>query len=408
MTFDCLYCSQKTLASESSLEHAIPRFLGGAAAPLHYKLRNVCRTCNNRLGLHVDGSYAKSWFGSNALAKAACKHYSGPGQNQPLPLTCMGPVNMPDLDIPEDAVAECWLGPSGETIIWVRTSDDSLYWYTGGNPTHRKRPSTVYFMPVSGDPVRLQMGTDALIEGFKKTKSRRIFGAQISGLPPGAAYPGFDLPTATDAANTQAIHNAIHSAPIQARLQINAKFDLRFICKMALAVGYSLFGEAYLSTAEAAAARIGLWPNPSKRPDVQGSPTLLNDSQLAQVAGYEGAVVILVIRTGGAYLMAMTIDRSLPFIVALCPDILNSRFVDPDLGYSLLLFPQLRQCVELSVPELLAHALGNSSNQILAAIDKKSQAAATFWNSLPALGTHEPGSNCRTQNIHQVNPTPQS
>lgn len=391
MTFDCLYCSQSKPASESSLEHAVPQFLGGAQTPLHYKLRNVCRTCNNRLGLHVDGAYAKSWFVSNTLAEAARKYYSGPGKRQPLPLTCMGPVNIPDLQIPQDTVAEYWLGPSGETIIWVRTSDDALYWYTGGNPTHRKHPSTVYFMPVSGDPVRLQMGTEALIDGFKKTKSRRIFGAQVGGLPPGAAYPGFDQPTATDAANTQAIHNAIRSGSIQAQLQLNTKFDLRFICKMALAVGYSLFGDAYLSTAEAAAARIGLWPNPSKQPGVRGSPTLLNNSQLAQIAGYEGAVAILVIRTGGGYVMAMTVDRSLPFIVALCPDTLNSKFIDPELGYSLLLFPQLQQCVELSVPELLAHALGNVSNPVLAAIDKKCQMAAAFWNSLPVLATHNAG-----------------
>ena len=383
MTFDCLYCAQKKPLSDSSLEHAVPQFLGGTQAPLHYKLHNVCRTCNNRLGLYVDGSYAKSWFVTNALAEAARKYYCGPRQSQPFPLTCIGPANIPDLQLPKDGVAESWLGPSGETIIWVRTTDDSLYWYTGGNPTHRKHLSTVYFMPVSDDPVRLQMGTEALIGCFKKTKARRIFGAEVSGLSPGAAYPGFDLPTATDHANVQAIHAAIRSGPIHAQLQMNLKFDLRFICKMALAVGFSLFGQAYLATAEAAEARIGLWPNPQTELKVRGSSTLLNDLQFAKVAGYEGAVVILVIRTGGAYVMSMTVDRSLPFFVELCPDTLSSGFIDPALGYSLVLFPQLQKCMELSMSDLLVHMIGSTSNPLLAEIDKQRHAAVTFWNSLP-------------------------
>ncbi|PWB43139.1 MAG: hypothetical protein C3F19_03560 [Rhodocyclales bacterium] len=383
MTFDCLYCAQNKPASESSLEHAVPQFLGGAQAPLRYKLHNVCRTCNNRLGLHVDGSYAKSWFVTNALAVAARKYYSGPGQNHPFPLVCMGPVNIPNLLLPKDTVAEYWLGPSGETIVWVRTDDDALYWYTGGNPTHRKHASTVYFMPVTGEPVRLQMSTEALIGAFKKAKARRIFGATIGGLPPGATYPGFDLPTATDDSNVQAIHAAIHSGSIHTQLRLNTKFDLRFICKMALAVGFSLFGHAYLATAEAAAAQSGLWPNPSTQPSIRGSQTFFNNPQLAQVAGYEGAVVILVIRTGGAYVMAMTIDRGLPFVVELCPDTLSSGCVDPTLGYSLVLFPQLQRCVELSMADLLAHVLGNASNAALTAIDQQRQTATAFWNSLP-------------------------
>jgi hypothetical protein len=383
MTFDCLYCARNKPLSESSLEHAVPQFLGGAQAPGQYKLRNVCRTCNNRLGLHVDGSYAKSWFVTNALAEAARKYYSGPGQSHPFPLVCIGPASIPGLLVPQNEIAEYWLGPSGETIIWLRTADDALYWYTGGNPTHRKRPSAVYFIPTSGDPVRLQMGTEALIGAFKKTKARRIFGATVGGLSPGAAVPGFDLPSPTDDSNVQAIHTAIRSGSIPARLPINTGFDLRFICKMALAVGFSLFGQPYLATSGAGEARIGLWPNPSTPPNVRGSPTFLNHAQFAQVGGYEGAIVILVLRTGGSYVLAMTVDRGLPFVVELCPDTLSSRFIDPALGYSLVLFPHLQQCVELSMPDQLAHMLGEASNAALAAIDKQRQTAAAFWNSLP-------------------------
>lgn len=383
MTFECLYCGQDKPASDSSLEHAVPQFLGGAQAPLQYKLHNVCRTCNNLLGLHVDASYAKSWVVTNALSQAARRYYCGPGQSQPLPLTCIGPANIPDIQLTGDEVAEYWLGPSGETILWLRTDDESMYWYTGGNPTHRKHPSTVYFLPVSDDPVRLQMGTEALIGGFKKTKARRIFGATVGGLPSGATYPGFDLPGAMDDANVQAIRAAIHSGKIRAQLQMNLKFDQRFICKMALAVGFSLFGQAYLSTAEATEARVGLRLRPQTPPKLRGSSTLVNASQSTQLVGYEGAVVILVMRTGGAYVMVMTVDRDLPFVVELCPDTLSSEFMDPELGYSLVLFPQLRHCVELSMVDLLAHVTGTVASPKLATMDLQRQAAAAFWSSLP-------------------------
>ncbi len=382
MTFDCLYCAQIKLISESSLEHAVPQFLGGAQAPSHFRLHNVCRICNNRLGLHVDGAYAKSWFVTNALAEAARKYYSGPGQSQPFPLTCIGPINVPGLLHAENAVAENWLGPSGETIIWVRTGDDALYWYSGGNPIHRKHQSTAYFLPVTDDPIRLQMGVEAFVGGFKKTKARRIFGATVDGLPPGTAYPGFHLPTAEDDANVEAIRTAIRAGLIQGQLQINTKFDFRFVCKTALAIGFSLFGRSYLATAEAREARLGLWPVLSTRSNVRGSPTLFNNPQFAQVVGYEGAVVITVMRTGGAYVMAMTVDRSLPFIVALCSDALNSNLIDPEKGYSLLLFPQLQQCLELNTVDMLAHIMESTVNPDLAVIDKQRAAAVSFWKTL--------------------------
>lgn len=392
MTFTCLYCAQQRPESESTDEHAVPQFLGGAHAPSHYRLRNVCRTCNNNLGSYVDGSYAKSWFVTNTLAEAARKYYCGPGKNHSFPLIYIGIVNIPNLQTAQDEVAESWLGPSGESIIWVRTNDEAMYWYAGGDPRKRKRPSTVYFFPVSDDPIRWQMGLESLNEVFKKTKARRILGATVVGLPPGQACPGFEHASSTDFANLQAIRAAIHSRSIQGQLQMNLKFDQRFICKMALAIGFSLFGPAYLATTQAAEARVGLWPNSQTQPKLHGSPTQYAPQQFAKVAGYPGAVVILVLRMDGAYVMSVTVDQALPFVVELCPDTLSSAFIDPELGYSLVLFPQLHECVELPLPDLLAHVLGCAPNHELFAIDERRQSAAIFWKSLQPLTAENPSS----------------
>jgi hypothetical protein len=103
--FNCLYCGYPKPQEESTLEHAIPRALGGAHVPDRYKLRNVCKKCNNDLGSFVDASFAKSWFVTNALAMAAHKLYDGTNE-VPLPLTCMGPIDVADLQMPNDYVAE--------------------------------------------------------------------------------------------------------------------------------------------------------------------------------------------------------------------------------------------------------------------------------------------------------------
>ena len=173
---------------------------------------------------------------------------------------------------------------------------------------------------------------------------------------------------------------------------MNLKFDQRFICKMALAIGFSLFGPAYLATTQAAEARVGLWPNSQTQPKLHGSPTQYAPQQFAKVAGYPGAVVILVLRMDGAYVMSVTVDQALPFVVELCPDTLSSAFIDPELGYSLVLFPQLHECVELPLPDLLAHVLGCAPNHELFAIDERRQSAAIFWKSLQPLTAENPSS----------------
>ncbi|WP_426893168.1 HNH endonuclease, partial [Serratia bockelmannii] len=70
---------------EVRLEHAIPQFMGGEFATQQYMLRIVCMQCNNRLGLFVDASYAKSCFVTIGLSIAAHRLYSSL-IDQPIPL----------------------------------------------------------------------------------------------------------------------------------------------------------------------------------------------------------------------------------------------------------------------------------------------------------------------------------
>lgn len=381
--FTCLYCGKEKQQNESSLEHAIPQFMGGEYAPKIFQLTNVCTTCNNNLGLWVDASYAKSWFITNYLAEAArmlCTKPDDPG----LPLRCMGRAQISNLDVPDEHVAEHWIGPFGETIAWIRPHDERMDSYTGGNPIDtKKKPSVAYFVPVSANPDKLMIGLRSFHRALEKRKARKILCADLlgpNGVPLDRIIPGFDSPTLADVTNREAILSAIHAGNIAGEIIIQIDFDQRFRCKLALGIGYSLFGEDFLSHCTAAEIRKGVWP-PSDGPKsaVRGTPTVFaSDTPLASVPGYPGAVAIYIMKSGSSWSMFVSIDEKLPFTIEIGPGTMTSQHVNPEEGYALLLFPYLEKFVELTLAALIDHRFGVMKHSALEQIDAIRETADQF------------------------------
>ncbi|WP_137009960.1 HNH endonuclease [Aquitalea aquatilis] len=390
--FTCLYCGKEKQQSESSLEHAIPQFMGGEYAPKIFQLPNVCKTCNNNLGLWVDASYAKSWFITNYLAEAArllCTKSDDPG----LPLRCMGRAQIPNLNVPDGHAAEHWIGPSGETVTWIRPHDERMDSYTGGNPIDtKKKPSVAYFFPVSESPEKHALGLRSFHRALDKRKARKILCAELRDTNGAAVNPkiwGFDSPTPDEETDRDVIRAAIHAGNIPVQLSVNTKFDQRFMCKLALGIGYSLFGEECLSHTTAAEARKGVWPaSDGTKSAIRGTSTLFaGDTPFAKVAGYPGAVAIIVMKTGPSWSMCVSIDEKLPFIIELGPGSMASQHVNPEEGYALLLFPYLENCVELTMAALIAHRLEVMKHPALEQIDAIRGAAAQFDAQLLATSS---------------------
>lgn len=389
-TFRCLYCDIDKPGSEASLEHALPQFMGGNSSPQRFHLKNVCTTCNNRLGLFVDASYAKSWFVTNALAEAAsqlCTSASDPG----LPLRYIGHATWAHLNLPDGEVAEYWLGPSGESVVWIRPHDDRMDSYSGGNPIDtKKKPSVAYFFPTSVDEVRYALGFQSFRRAFEKRKVRKILSAEISDSSGATVCPslcGYDVPNPIDKTNLAAISSAITAGNIPARLAINTKFDLRFICKIALGVGYSLFGDDFLKSEMAPELRKGLWPKTEEAiPAVRGTSTLpYNSSQIGSIIGYPCAVAITVMKTKVHWVLTVSIDQKLPFVINLGPATLTSSYVNSEEGYTLLLFPYLDKSIELTTAGILAHRCGPRKHPELDRIDNRLRSAASFNTQLVPL-----------------------
>ena len=261
-----------------------------------------------------------------------------------------------------------------------------MYWYTGGSPIDAKKtPSVAYLTLTSSDQTRCQMGIASFLEAFKDKKARKTLCTQVTGLPEGVqVLPGFDVPNADDTTNVLAIKKALNSKErLKARSAHYTKFDLRFISKMALGVGYSLFAKPYLATTTALEARKGCWPKVGDPSRLQGSASLnVSDPNLSQVPGYAGAVAIVIMRSESFYSMIVTIDQALPFVVQLAPSDLNSQYINPELGYALLLFPALKQYVELTLADLLAHKTQVMSHPDLQKIDGIIRSAEAFHSNL--------------------------
>lgn len=390
--FDCLYCGEAKDWAQSSLEHAIPQFLGGARAPARFHLKNVCQTCNNRLGLFVDASYAKAWFTTNALASAAQGLYLS-SDDPGLPLIYIGHVRINGLVVPDGHVAEHWIGPSGETIVWVRQHDERMDAYAGGNPIDAKRvPSVIYMAPTTGGE-RLAMALRSLKRmGGKKVRTIlcvKVLDENQQEVSP--AMMGFDVPDTAEAAAADAIRAQALTQKLHSRAVMNLTFDHRFICKLALGVGYALFGAPFLAQPSTADLRQGVWPKfGAQKPPVRGVPTLTAQARIiAQQTAYAGAVVLFVMRAGNDWALTLTVDPQLTFTVVLGPSTLTGHGVDPAAGYALVLIPYLEQAVELSVTALIDHSHGAVPHAELATLDQRKRASEQAWRALPpAVNLH--------------------
>ncbi|QDI34388.1 HNH endonuclease [Serratia marcescens] len=384
--FVCLYCGLNKPKSEESLEHAIPQFMGGEFAPQQYMLRNVCKQCNNRLGLFVDASYAKSWFVTNGLSIAAHRLYTSL-IDQPIPLVCIGQSKFAGLVLDEGQVAEHWVGPSGETIIWLRTDDKRLHGYSGGNPIDKKKkPSTAYLFLTSQDPIRWEIGIASFLEMFRSTKVRKILCARVDESGEGL-LSGFDAWSIDDESNISVVMAALKSGSVRGQIDVHVHFDQRFLAKLAMGVGCSLFGELYLDTDMAKEARKTCWPKDGESGQTRGSATLIapKNPLFSKFIGYRGAVVFTVVNTGSSYTLSGTIDQAIPFVVELAPSTLSSPFINCEEGYALVLFPSLGKTIEMTLVELVAHSSGVKKHPELVAIDSRIETSVEFWSQLASL-----------------------
>lgn len=259
--------------------------------------------------------------------------------------------------------------------------------YAGGNPiAARKEPSVAYYFPVS-DEERFWLGWRSFQRAFAKREARKILGVEIEGTEEDDDARlnrlRFDDPSDTDKENIAAIRIAL-KGKLGGHITMNLKFSHRFMCKMAIAVGFSLFGQNFLNGNVILKARKGLWPK--KETGVSelrgGDPLRMMNSNIGAMVGYPGAVAVIVIYARRKWSLTVSVDEKMPFTVELGEDALESLYVNQEEGYALLLFPYLDKAVEVTVTGLYAHRLGSIHNMELKEIDKRRYDSTLFWEKL--------------------------
>lgn len=378
----CIYCDTEKDDNEFSLEHIIPQFLGGAYAPDKFKTRNVCKKCNNNLGLFVDASFEKTFLVYNFLNEAAHAFFDPQNPaNVGLPLRCMGiskNLNPPHME--EMEICETWLGPKGEQVYWIRPHDESLYWYSGGNPrTTKSKKTRAYFLFSQNSEKNIVLPLAAFRDAFKGRKVKKLMCKHIVDSDSLEILRNIGFSEELDDIDQARIDyfNQVRSQTLTDTSEISfyTRFDLRFLAKIAVGIAYAVFGEKILYTEYMKELRNALWfKEGNEIPAVKSSPAFSENGDDTLILGEKHAVTITVKSSKEGVRVNLNIGMQLNWIVK-CADMndLTQEDINNNLGdgICLVLFEPLKKCVSLTYPEFLAHKTGDQPHPELVEIANK-------------------------------------
>lgn len=289
----CIYCWRDVHPDDLSLEHTWPDALGGDALSFPFKAKDVCKTCNNNCGLFVDGAFIKSWLVSNCVSLSAHR-YLDPSLPSIVPLAFMGwdekfPVH-------QGQVCERWLGPAGEHIFYVHLEDrEDFKTYAGGDILKRKKKDRgrAYMALTSREEYWQLTAVASFAIAFKHAKrcvTNAVFErtsedhTDLSFLFPQPDPEDQDQSRELSYIRGRKDYKSENTVPIQ------IDFDIRFLCKVALGIGFRLLGEPFFQSEYANELKRGLWARDFEERQnlkVRGV-TAVTDADLSSMAKYLG------------------------------------------------------------------------------------------------------------------------
>ncbi|MGR6859977.1 HNH endonuclease [Aliivibrio salmonicida] len=383
---ECIYCREKKEPSEFSLEHVLPQFIGGAAAPDFLKTRQVCEKCNNNLGLFVDAGFEKDWIVHNHLRTAAHVFFD-PKEPTGLPFICMGNSELQPPDMSSDEICELWLGPLGERVYWIRPIDERLFWYAGGNPrTVKKKRSRAYFMFSERSNKNIVLSWFSFRDCFEGKKVKKILCGTVEGADP--ITIGFSDADAIDKQRVEYFFKTIKDNNNQEKGNVSMyiNYDIRFMAKTAIGVAYSLFGKRFLETSYSKELTKALWHRrEDEMPDIKfGRSMSEDDNMLSQILSCPNAVTLSVIPNPVGIGINFNISGTLNWVIQM---LVNEEVTDAERdrvgnGFVVILFKSLRKCVVLDYPEFLAYKLGEIRHQELDSIYSKVNDNKDYFKNL--------------------------
>ena len=382
----CIYCRQEKDDDQFTLEHVIPQFLGGAYTPESFKIRDVCKNCNNNLGLFVDAGFEKNWLVSNNLRQAAYAFFD-PENPTGLPLICMGNSDLVPPQLHEHEVCETWLCPLGEQIFWIRPHDERLFWYAGGNPrTAKKVESRAYFLFSERSLKNPLITWLAFRDAFEGRRVKKIMCTTVYGSNPEDI--GFKRPDELDQLRIVFFNKACAGMQLrQNQIPFYTHFDFRFLAKLGIGISYALFGEKTLNTKYADELYKGLWHKEGDpQPQINGKTALFHKSDpiFQKLTGEENSVTIIIQPFPEGITLSLNLGTSLNWIIKFAElNNLSSKEIEliKD-GYVILLFRQLKRGITMTLADYLAHKTGLKKHAELLEISSMFELHKDYFKNL--------------------------
>jgi hypothetical protein len=287
----------------------------------------------------------------------------------------MGVCDLRPPGIETDEICESWLGPQGEQVYWIRQKDDRLWWYSGGNPITAKQVETrayFYFGARSHlDPMKTWL---AFRDAFEGTAVRKVMCTSVEGADP--LNIGFSELDSLDEQRRDFFDAACIGEPSrQLSVAINVQYDYRFMAKLALGVGYALFGDSFLQSNYCSELRKGVWFRDGQlEPEMRGAPSLQNsDPKFVELTSVPNTVSLIIAPTPDGMALTLNLGGRQAWMI-MCADrevLQASNLSEIGQGQVIALNKYLQKCVVLPLAEFVCHKTGRLPNEGLRAIEAR-------------------------------------
>lgn len=254
----CIYCNKHKDEQEFSLEHIFPAALGGKYLDdALFKTHNVCKECNNKFGLYIDGLFLRSFFVKNEAFNHYLDYYQK-GMHYTIPFVFIGTLQQPTIKHPDYKYCDFWVWVGGSRVYHFHNNYNEFFRsYVSGHPIKfksKKEAGEAYLVGVKEDisddlfltmlfsfqehfqyQKRFSVNMKLKMEDLRDKKRKKI------------AF--FDEPHEK---NKKVIENILKVINVEHHTNISFQegSEWKFLAKLAIGLGYNLFGEAFLQTKE--------------------------------------------------------------------------------------------------------------------------------------------------------------
>ena len=300
----CLTCGRDKPGTDYIRASLWPSALGGTAASGPFLNASLCATCRALSAAMVDGAFLKSWFMQAELARAA-REFIDPAKPGPGPLTYLGQAA--DFPVKAGEICERWTAQSGEAVYFVGPDTDSG-WAGYGRGDE--------LVASAHGPCRVILNLTSPSHYWSRSALASV----------AAHFPDATLCCVTDIAQLK--HHADQGGRLrpdeiaffrsrgnsQKILNAGMKIDFsqRFLIKLALGLGESLFGEAFAATIQARKLRKSFWDQVPRAPAMPGKALAWPGAWALTLAVRDGAFGLFVTTPAGrAMSVAIAADEQL-------------------------------------------------------------------------------------------------